>query len=111
MTEDLQYNQIPIDFGFYTKKTFDNFIIGNNEDLYNSLLNLNKSNHLILIYGNRSSGKTHLCEAVTQSVKSDVIRVNPDTKLQSASLSDFYDLAIIDDVDKLLENSTNEEIR
>tara|TARA_B100001113_G_scaffold202467_1_gene165941 strand:+ start:1721 stop:2410 length:690 start_codon:yes stop_codon:yes gene_type:complete len=110
MTEDLHYNQIPIDFGFYTKKTFDNFIIGNNEDLYNSLLNLNKSNHLILIYGNRSSGKTHLCEAVTQSVKSDVIRVNPDTKLQSASLSDFYDLAIIDDIDKLLENSTNEEI-
>ena len=40
MTQELHYNQIPIDFGFFTVKTFDNFIIGDNKKLYSSLQNI-----------------------------------------------------------------------
>ena len=37
MTQDLLYEQIPINFDFYLNKTFDNFIVGNNQDLFDSL--------------------------------------------------------------------------
>jgi len=110
MTEDLRYDQIPIDFGFYTKKTLDNFIVGDNQDLYNSLLDLHKSNNLVLIYGRKSSGKSHLCEAIINSIQKNIIKVNRDTNLKSLVLSDFYELAVIDDIDKLLLKSCNEEI-
>ena len=39
MTEDLQYDQIPIDFSFYTKKTLDNFIIGAYKNGFNIIVN------------------------------------------------------------------------
>ena len=110
MTEDLRYDQIPIDFGFYSKKTLDNFIIGSNQDLYNSLLDLYRANNLVFIYGRKSSGKTHLCEALTNLMQENVIKVNGDTNLESLFLSDFYELAIIDDIDKLLLKPSNEEI-
>jgi len=110
MTEDLCYDQIPIDFGFYTKKTLDNFIIGDNQDLYNSLINLHKSNNIVFIYGRKSSGKSHLCEALINSIQKNIIKVNRDTNLESLVLSDFYELAVIDDIDKLLLKSCNEEI-
>ena len=110
MTEDLRYDQIPIDFGFYSKKTLDNFIIGSNQDLYNSLLDLYRANNLVFIYGRKSSGKTHLCEALTNLIQENVIKVNGDTNLESLFLSDFYELAIIDDIDKLLLKPSNEEI-
>ena len=110
MTEDLRYDQIPIDFGFYSKKTLDNFIIGSNQDLYNSLLDLYRANNLVFIYGRKSSGKTHLCEALINLMQENVIKVDGDTNLESLFLSDFYELVIIDDIDKLLLKLSNEEI-
>tara|TARA_B100001057_G_scaffold62191_1_gene55643 strand:- start:471 stop:1160 length:690 start_codon:yes stop_codon:yes gene_type:complete len=110
MTEDLRYDQIPIDFGFYSKKTLDNFIIGSNQDLYNSLLDLYRANNLVFIYGRKSSGKTHLCEALINLMQENVIKVDGDTNLESLFLSDFYELVIIDDIDKLLLKPSNEEI-
>ncbi len=110
MTEDLQYDQIPIDFSFYTKKTLDNFIVGDNQDLYNLLLGLHESNHLVLIYGSKSSGKSHLCEALMYFAHRNIIKIDYSTDLKSLFLSDFYDLVIIDDIDKLLLNPDNEEI-
>ena len=58
-------NQIPIDFSFVTEKTFDNFIIGNNEAIIKSLLVFPeiKPTNIITVYGEKSSGKTHLCKA------------------------------------------------
>ncbi len=110
MTEDLHYDQIPIDFGFYTKKTLNNFIVGDNRDLYNSLLEISESDHLIFIYGSKSSGKTHLCEALINFIQKNVIKINCDTNLESLSLSDFYELVVIDDIDKLLSKACDEEI-
>ena len=58
MTQDLLYDQIPINFGFYSNKTFENFIVGNNHDLFNSLKSTSIENQLILVYGSKSSGKS-----------------------------------------------------
>ena len=109
MTEDLRYEQIPIDFGFYTKKTLDNFIIGDNQDLYNLLLDLHESDNLILVYGNKSSGKSHLCEALANSFHKNCIKIDCDTNFNNISFFDFYELVIIDDIDKLLLKPSNEE--
>ncbi len=93
------------------KKTLDNFIVGDNHDLYHSLLDLQESDSIILIYGGKSSGKTHLCEAVIHLMeRRNTIKIKHDDDLESILLLDFYDLVVIDDIDKLLSNTANEEL-
>jgi chromosomal replication initiation ATPase DnaA len=110
MTQDLLYEQIPINFGFYLEKTLDNFIIGNNQDLYKSLTSVGDINQLILIYGSKSSGKSHIAEAMMHLKLNDCIQINQNTNFDDISLSDFYDLVVIDDIDKIISNQKNEEI-
>jgi len=110
MTQDLLYEQIPINFGFYSKKTLDNFIVGNNQDLYKSLRSINDINQLILIYGTKSSGKSHLSEAMMHLKLNNCIQINQDTNFNNISLSDYYDLVIIDDIDKIILNQKCEEM-
>ena len=73
MTQELNFNQIPIDFTFFSKKSFDNFIVGDNKNLFDSLYNLKNTDQIILIYGAKASGKTHLCEAT--------LNIFPDNRL------------------------------
>jgi DnaA family protein len=110
MTQDLLYEQIPINFGFYLKKTLDNFIVGNNQDLYKSLRNIGDINQLILIYGSKSSGKSHISEAMMHLKLNNSIQVNRDTNFDSLSISDYYDLVVIDDIDKIISNQRAEEL-
>jgi len=109
MTQELHYNQIPIDFGFFTVKTFDNFIIGSNKKLYNSLQNLTDSNQLILIYGSKSSGKTHICEALCNEYLNCSTFIDTKTKLLNLVPYDFYELLVIDDLDQLISSKQDEE--
>lgn len=110
MTQDLLYEQIPINFGFYLKKTLDNFIVGNNQDLYKSLISVGDINQLILIYGSKSSGKSHISEAMMHLKLNDCIQINQNTNFDDISLSDYYDLVIIDDIDKIISSQKNQEI-
>lgn len=110
MTQDLLYEQIPISFGFYTKKTLSNFIVGNNHDLYDSLKSIVNINQLVLIYGSKSSGKSHLCEALENLKLNNYIHINQDTRLGDISMSDYYDLVIIDNLDTIVSNHNSEEI-
>ena len=109
MTQELHYNQIPIDFGFFTVKTFDNFIIGSNKKLYNSLQNLIDSDQLILIYGTKSSGKTHICEALCNEYLDSVMFIDSKAKLLGLVPRDFYELLVIDDLDQLIPSKQDEE--
>ena len=84
MTQELHYNQIPIDFGFFTVKTFDNFIIGDNKKLYSSLQNIINTDQLVLIYGNKSSGKTHICEALCNTYLDSVTLIDNKSKYTKA---------------------------
>ena len=104
MTQELHYNQIPIDFGFFTVKTFDNFIIGENKKLYISLQNIIDTDQLILIYGNKSSGKTHICEALCNTYLDSVTLIDSKSKLSNLVSVDFYELLVIDDLDKLISH-------
>ena len=109
MTQELHYNQIPIDFGFFTVKTFDNFIIGDNKKLYSSLQNIIDTDQLILIYGNKSSGKTHICEALCNTYLDSVTLIDSKSKLSNLLSLDFYELLVIDDLDKLISSKHDEE--
>ena len=109
MTQELHYNQIPIDFGFFTRKTYDNFVIGSNEKLFDTLSCINDSDQLVLIYGSKYSGKTHICEAAVNHFKNKSIFINAHTDPFKLELSDSYDLLVIDDLDKLILCKENEE--
>tara|TARA_Y100000389_G_scaffold143411_1_gene141650 strand:- start:493 stop:1182 length:690 start_codon:yes stop_codon:yes gene_type:complete len=109
MSQDLHYDQIPIDFGFYTKKTLDNFVVGTNHDLFNSLSHLDTTNQLVLIYGAMSSGKSHICKAMMNFGYKDVLIINQETNLNKLIYSEYYNLLVIDDVDKIVCNHNNEE--
>jgi DnaA family protein len=109
MTQDLVYDQIPISFGFYTKKTFSNYIVGNNLDLYTSLLNVTKEKQLILIYGAKASGKSHICEALSHLDLGHYLNINENTQLDNINCHDQYDLIIIDNLDKIILKNHSEE--
>ena len=109
MTQELHYNQIPIDFGFFTRKTYDNFVIGKNEKLFNTLSCINDSDQLVLIYGSKYSGKTHICEAAINYSGNKSIFINAHTNLLKLQLSDSYDLLVIDDLDKIILCKDSEE--
>tara|TARA_Y100000992_G_C21104711_1_gene414345 strand:- start:21 stop:710 length:690 start_codon:yes stop_codon:yes gene_type:complete len=110
MTQDLLYDQIPINFGFYSKKTFDNFIIGKNQDLFDSLKSIGCENQLILVYGSKSSGKSHISEALMNLKPTNSICINQETDFNNLLMLDCYDLVVIDDIDKIISNHNTEEI-
>ena len=109
MTQELHYTQIPMDFGFFTKKTFDNFIVGENKKLFNSLIDFQNSDQIILLYGSKSSGKSHICEAILNESDGGHILVNDRLKLINLTLTDYYSLVVIDDLDKLAVSKECEE--
>tara|TARA_Y100001936_G_scaffold126768_1_gene124143 strand:- start:2403 stop:3092 length:690 start_codon:yes stop_codon:yes gene_type:complete len=110
MTQELHYNQIPMDFGFFTKKTFDNFIIGDNKDLFNCIHNLTNSDQVILIYGSKSSGKSHICEATYNQYIRSAFFIDDKSILLNNISNDFYELLIIDNLDKLISSKKDEEL-
>ncbi len=110
MTQDLVYDQIPINFGFYLKKTFDNFIVGNNQDLIVSLKTISNANQLILLYGSKSSGKSHIAEALMNLQINNSISINQNTSFSNLSICDHYELVVIDDIDKIIFDHKTEEL-
>lgn len=109
MTQELHYNQIPIDFDFFTKKTLENFIIGDNKNLFKYLQEISNSDQVILIYGSKSSGKSHICEAIYNQYINSAFFINDKSILLDNIPTDFYELLIIDNLDKLISSKTDEE--
>ena len=110
MTQELNFNQIPIDFTFFSKKSFDNFIVGDNKNLFDSLYNLKNTDQIILIYGAKASGKTHLCEATLNIFPDNSCFINNHSSLMNQSLGDHYDLVVIDDLDEIISSNETEEM-
>lgn len=104
-------NQIPIDFSFVTEKTFDNFIIGNNEAIIKSLLVFPeiKPTNIITVYGEKSSGKTHLCKATGNISDNKSIYINSDNAGSLSIKEDLCSFLIIDDIDLILKKFDIEE--
>ena len=79
------------------------------QKLYSSLQNIIDTDQLILIYGNKSSGKTHICEALCNTYLDSVTLIDSKSKLSNLVSPDFYELLVIDDLDKLISSKQDEE--
>ena len=99
--------QIPLDFGSLLEKSFENFIIGKNAIIIDNIkaFTSSESTKIIFIYGRRSFGKTHLCLAALNKIKSAKEFIDFETahKLDDLDVDSINHL-IIDDLDKILEN-------
>ena len=102
-------DQIPIDFSFITNKHFYNYISGNNKSIIDALSSFSssKKTNIIILRGNKSSGKSHLCQAVINTSKKRILYL-ASNNIEAVNVFD-YDLLIIDDIDKLLSNYLCEE--
>ena len=89
MDNTTKHDQIPINFSFCNTKTLDNYISENNDHLIETLKQFANNNHgqLIYLFGNKSTGKSHLCKAVFNIIK--------DTK----TYIDQHNFEILDDID------------
>ena len=67
------------------------------------------SDQVILIYGSKSSGKSHICEAIYNQYINSAFFINDKSILLDNIPTDFYELLIIDNLDKLISSKTDEE--
>jgi len=102
-------DQIPINFSFITNKHFYNYILGNNKSIVNTLSSFSSSNktNIVFLRGNKSSGKSHLCQAIINTSKKRILYLASDD-IKTVNVFE-YDLLIIDGIDKLLPNYLCEE--
>ena len=104
-------DQIPLNFTFCTEKSFDNFIVGDNRIMVEMLKDFTKSEpKLVFIHGKKSSGKTHLCKSVFDSISGKKIYITKDSfNLIREIDTQEIDYLIIDDLDLILLNSESQE--
>ena len=108
----LNKEQIPINFSFINNKSFENFVIGKDSITVKILRELTISDRasIIFIRGNHSSGKTHLGLAMNNATNKNSFILNkkimPSINIQNISK---YNFLIIDDIDCLLANFSDEE--
>ena len=108
----LDKNQIPINFDFISNKTFENFIVGKNMIALKILKDLASNNHqkIVVLIGDKYSGKSHLCNALADYTNSPMLFLN-DTNISNYEISslDQYELLIVDNIDLIINNSSLEE--
>mgnify|MGYP001284475139 FL=1 len=104
-------HQLPIDYSFATSKNFDNFVAEGNEFLIDKLIEFSSSKpsneNIIMLQGEKSSGKTHLCRAIKNHSNKKIIFVEYDS--MKIIPHEQFDILIIDNIDRLIVNSENEE--
>ena len=112
MNKTTEHNQIPINFSFCNAKTLDNYISGENKHLIKALKEFAKNNHgqLIYLFGEKSTGKSHLCKAVFDIIEDTKILVNQHN-FETLSDMDLQNInyLIIDDFEIILEKRNNED--
>jgi DnaA family protein len=108
--------QLPLEFRHKEVKTFENFIIGENQLLINSLKDFlaDKQQSLFLIWGHEKSGKSHLLNALHTQLqdhhlssvyfKQDIL-----DERDQLQLIPLFDHVMIDDIDQIAEKDQSEE--
>ena len=91
----LNNNQIAMNFSFITNKHFYNYISGNNKSIIDALSSFSSSNktNIIFLRGNKSSGKSHLCRAIMNTSKKNILYLASDD-IKTVNVFE-YDLLII----------------
>lgn len=103
--------QIPFQFGDFQKNDLASFLAGENENLITLLKQIanKESNHVLYLWGEAGTGKTHLLQAVCkQAAESDLhvayIPLKQIEELSAEMLHDLgeLDLICIDDVESII---------
>lgn len=107
--------QLPLSFRSTTNKTFSNFQTGNNSICLTSLATFLSSNEsLFYLWGSNGAGKSHVLQAiinsVTEDVKAVILQIDDLSLRENVSLIEIFDIICIDNVeniagDKLLEEA------
>lgn len=112
MDNTTKHDQIPINFSFCNTKTLDNYISENNDHLIETLKQFANNNHgqLIYLFGNKSTGKSHLCKAVFNIIKDTETYIDQ----HNFEILDDIDIQninylIIDDFEIILEKGNTED--
>lgn len=107
-------NQLPLSFQAPENAAFDNLVVGDNQQLIFSLEN--KNEQFIFIWGEKSSGKSHLLQAIsnqyqTKELNALYIPLQLDDEFPPALLDglEMMDLVCLDDIHKVMGSSEWEE--
>ena len=113
MNKTSKQDQIPINFSFCNKKTLENYIVGNNEHLIETLKVFAENNlgQLIYLYGKKSTGKSHLCKAVFDIIIDSKVYIDQNNIniLRDIDIQNTNYL-ILDDFELILERGENEDL-
>lgn len=105
-------DQIPINFSFISSKSFDNYIVGNDNFIIEFLMKFqdNSLGAIIFLIGKKSSGKSHLCSAIKATSTKSIAFLN-EMNIKKTSFDEIlsHDLLIIDNIDKIINNHNSEE--
>jgi len=108
-------NQLPLNFKQDDKKSFEDFIIADNEGLINSLQSFLQSDEsLFYLWGEGGSGKSHLLQAYINSSGEDgqtsVILTDQEIVIrENVSLIAMFDCICIDNVEQMAGDKPLEE--
>ena len=108
-------SQIPLTFKTHAQKTFNEFMVGDNQRLLDSLQSFLKSSESIFyIWGETGSGKSHVLEAYTQLLQKQdesAVIINPIDMNErvNVSLIEMFDVVCIDQVEDIIANKKLEE--
>ena len=112
MDTKVNKEQIPINFSFISNRSFDNYVIGEDQFVIRTLKNLANatSPSLIFLNGNKSTGKSHLCSALIELSQKSICQLN-ESNILEVELDKIlaHDLLIIDDIDQIINNYEIEE--
>ena len=105
-------DQIPINFSFISNKSFDNYIAEKDNFTIETLMKLSVDlpASIVFLRGKKSSGKSHLCSAVSAFPNKSISLLN-DHNIKDIDFDKIStnDLLIIDNIDKIVSKYDLEE--
>jgi DnaA family protein len=107
--------QLPLIFKHPNRNSFENFIIGENEALIESLKTFSESDEcLYFLWGEKTSGKSHLLQALvnyTKKPNNSIVIINSKELLarENISILELFDTILLDEIEILAGHSIGEE--
>lgn len=114
----MSFAQLPLKLHLRDDSIFDNYVVGENQQLLFHLKQLSRHplNHFVYCYGESGSGRSHLLQACCHEVNLQkrsafYLPLQHHQQFKTAILEDLeqFDLVCIDDIDAVIKNRSWEE--